>query len=248
MAHLITIGSDQKESGKTTLAMHLALSLILQGHRVCTIDIDPQQRSLTHYLENRKRYMVQKEITLPLTTTHTVISKGTLSSTSTQETQCRDFGIFLKEIALNYNFIIIDTQSEDSFLSLFAHSVAQTLITPYHLKNDAFESYAHSLASLIKRTEDNVTHIKWFVVHNRSAPTALIKKINKLASSIGYSTIDGLKERPLYKDLFLRGLVLLDLFEEHDYVPPHMSHIAARLELKNMLSSLHTSLMSHSTI
>ncbi len=51
--HVIVVGNEKGGSGKTTVAMHIAIALMKAGQRVATIDLDSRQRSLTHYAENR---------------------------------------------------------------------------------------------------------------------------------------------------------------------------------------------------
>ena len=53
-AHVIVIGNEKGGSGKSTVAVHLAVSLLKAGHRVATIDLDCRQQTLTHYIENRR--------------------------------------------------------------------------------------------------------------------------------------------------------------------------------------------------
>src|ERR1700692_839305 len=51
--HVIVVGNEKGGSGKTTIAMHIAVALLKAGQRVATIDLDSRQKSLTHYVENR---------------------------------------------------------------------------------------------------------------------------------------------------------------------------------------------------
>src|SRR5204862_8230916 len=51
--HVIVVGNEKGGSGKTTIAMHVAVALLKEGQRVGTIDLDSNQKSLTHYIENR---------------------------------------------------------------------------------------------------------------------------------------------------------------------------------------------------
>ena len=52
-SHVIVVGNEKGGSGKTTLAMHIAIALMKAGQRVATIDLDSRQKSLTHYIANR---------------------------------------------------------------------------------------------------------------------------------------------------------------------------------------------------
>ena len=52
--HVIVVGNEKGGSGKTTIAMHVAIALLTDGQRVATIDLDSNQKSLTRYIENRR--------------------------------------------------------------------------------------------------------------------------------------------------------------------------------------------------
>jgi chromosome partitioning protein len=54
LPHVIVVGNEKGGSGKTTIAMHIAVALMKSGQRLATIDLDSRQRTLTHYVENRR--------------------------------------------------------------------------------------------------------------------------------------------------------------------------------------------------
>ena len=45
--HVIVVGNEKGGSGKTTIAMHVAVALLKDGQRVGTVDLDSNQKSLT---------------------------------------------------------------------------------------------------------------------------------------------------------------------------------------------------------
>ena len=51
--HLIVFANEKGGTGKSTTAVHTAIALTALGHRVSMIDLDPRQRTVTRYLENR---------------------------------------------------------------------------------------------------------------------------------------------------------------------------------------------------
>ena len=56
-ARVIVVGNEKGGSGKSTVAMHVAVALVkARPERVATIDLDIRQRSLTHYVENRRAW------------------------------------------------------------------------------------------------------------------------------------------------------------------------------------------------
>ena len=53
-AHVIVVGNEKGGTGKSTLALHLAVALMKAGQRVATIDLDCRQKTFTHYINNRR--------------------------------------------------------------------------------------------------------------------------------------------------------------------------------------------------
>jgi chromosome partitioning protein len=56
---VIVVANEKGGSGKSTVAMHVAIALIKSGQRVATIDLDARQKSLTHFVENRRAWARQ---------------------------------------------------------------------------------------------------------------------------------------------------------------------------------------------
>ena len=54
--HIIVVGNEKGGSGKSTVAMNIAVALIKSGRRVATIDLDSRQKTLTSYIENRRAW------------------------------------------------------------------------------------------------------------------------------------------------------------------------------------------------
>jgi chromosome partitioning protein len=54
--HVIVVGNEKGGPGKTTIAMHVAVALLKDGQRVGTIDLDRNQKSLTHYKSFLQRF------------------------------------------------------------------------------------------------------------------------------------------------------------------------------------------------
>src|SRR6478672_7583034 len=65
-AHVLVIGNEKGGSGKSTTAMHIAVSLLRDGGRVATIDLDARQGTLTRYIENRAAYARRRRLDLPM--------------------------------------------------------------------------------------------------------------------------------------------------------------------------------------
>jgi hypothetical protein len=132
------LGNEKGGSGKSTVAMHIAVALLKAGQRVATIDLDSRQKSFTHYIENRKAWAKHARLDLELPTHYCVSRKdGALVA----DNEAGEFGEFAAAVDASehtHDFIVIDTPGHDSYLMRLAHSMADTLITPL---NDSFVDF-----------------------------------------------------------------------------------------------------------
>lgn len=135
LPHVIVVGNEEGGSGKTTIAMHIAVALMKSGQRLATIDLDSRQRTLTHYMENRRAWARRCHVDLELPT-HLIIANA--EGTGVDEKEASEFADFGKAVAAiehRHDFVVIDTPPHDSSLMRLAHSVTDTLVTPL---NDSF--------------------------------------------------------------------------------------------------------------
>ena len=65
-AHVIVFGNEKGGTGKTTTAMHVAVSLLRLGNTVSAIDLDARQRTFARYIENRRDFAERSGQKLPL--------------------------------------------------------------------------------------------------------------------------------------------------------------------------------------
>ena len=130
-AHMIVVGNEKGGSGKSTIAMHIAVALMKSGQSVATIDLDSRQRSFTHYIENRRAWAehVGRDLQIP---EHLCLGENDYPKDAAG---CEAFADAVDALAQRHSFIVIDTPGHDSDLSRLAHSLADTLITPL---NDSF--------------------------------------------------------------------------------------------------------------
>lgn len=254
-AHVIVIGNEKGGSGKSTVAMHLTVSLLRGGLRVGTIDLDARQATLTRYIENRKAYATAHGLTLPMPD-HTPIPPT--GNQTLDEGRLTDV---MAHLHAHCDTILIDTPGSDHYLSRAGHSHADTLITPL---NDSFidldvigrvdpetmrirgpSHYAEMVWEIKKRRAmRDGGSIAWVVLRNRLSHLGARNKqvmeqlIAELADRIGFHHIQGLGERVIYRELFLTGLTLLDLNKDGVTVEMSMSHVAARQELRQLLDAI----------
>ena len=125
---VIVVANEKGGSGKSTVAMHIAVALMKRGRRVATIDLDSRQKTFTHYIENRRAWAgrIGRELENP---EHLCLATDNESSASQALTDTVD------ALGQTHDFVVIDTPGHDSPLMRLAHSMADTLITPL---NDSF--------------------------------------------------------------------------------------------------------------
>src|SRR4051812_19001685 len=114
--HIIVLGNEKGGAGKTTTAMHLIISLLYDGYRVSSIDIDARQRSLSNYLDNRRNYVAKNDVKLPIPL-HFIINKSRLDSE--EEAKADEQARFLEHLAKaseKSDFVVIDAPGNDTYL------------------------------------------------------------------------------------------------------------------------------------
>lgn len=266
MPHIIVLGNEKGGSGKSTTAMHIILSLIEDDLVVASLDLDFRQQTLSRYLENREDFARKKGIHLPMPL-HRVLERSELSVVEQAQTEERDrLEVIFSEIRDQVDVIVIDCPGSDNYISRLVHSHADTLVTPM---NDSFvdldllarvdaddlsiegpSAYSEMVwESRKRRAMRDRGAIDWIVIRNRIAHLEArnMKRIRNvlgdLGRRIGFRAIPGLGERVIYRELFLKGLTLLDLRRADlgsDGVEElTMSQVAARQELRRLIDDLH---------
>jgi DNA-binding response OmpR family regulator len=66
LRRVIALASHPHQTGKTTLAAHIACACLTQGLKVVTFDLDTGTRALTRFMESRRRRRAQRDATLEI--------------------------------------------------------------------------------------------------------------------------------------------------------------------------------------
>jgi chromosome partitioning protein len=249
-AHRIVFANEKGGTGKSTTAVHVAIALAAAGHRVAALDLDTRQRTLARYLDNREATMRRRQLSLP-TANHAVLSLLTPAGLEQE----------VARLGHGADFVIVDTPGRDDPLARAAVSLADTLVTPM---NDSFVDldligqvdaetfkvrrpsfYAELIWDLRKvRAKADGGTVDWVVLRNRLQHLdahnmrRVGAALSDLAKRVGFRVIPGLGERVIYRELFPKGLTLLDLEAMKENGPIGLSQIAARQELREMVSGL----------
>lgn len=245
--HIITFANEKGGTGKSTTAVHTAIALAAAGRSVGAIDLDSRQRTMTRYFENREATIRRLEKPLHRAPFEVVedLSEANLEAA-------------IDRLSADAEVIVIDTPGRDDPVARAAILKADTLVTPM---NDSFvdldligqvnpETYKVTkpsfYADLIwtsrtQRAKAVGKSVDWVVLRNRlqHIDSHNLRRVgaalDELSKRVGFRVIPGLGERVIYRELFPKGLTLLDLA---DLGEVGIAHVAARQELREMISGL----------
>jgi chromosome partitioning protein len=257
--HIIAFGNEKGGSGKSTTTMHVFVSLARRGLRVGALDLDLRQKSFFRYIDNRQNFCERKGISLVMPQRATVEASTDPNREKSWAIEGERFNAAIKELSQTCDVILIDCPGAHSNLSRLAHSRADTLVTPM---NDSFidfdllaridpktftisgpSVYAEMVWETRKmRAQIGLGSTDWVVVRNRMPLEDAANKrrvgemLQQLSSKIGFRIANGLSERPIFREMFLSGLTLMDLRETGEQMD--MSKIAARQEVRELMKTL----------
>jgi len=252
---VIVVANEKGGSGKSTVAMHVAVALLKRGQRVATIDLDSRQKTFTHYIENRRTWAeraargLKSPEHLCLDTQDEVTSAEVLSNA-------------LDMLGQSHDFVVIDTPGYDSPMMRLPHSMADILVTPLNdsfvdldvlgsldpdtMTVSAISHYAETVEQAQRqRRSSGLEAADWIVLRNRLSMTPTRNKrlvgagLDELSRRLGFRCVEGLAERVVFREFFLRGLTAFDDLDEATLGKrPTMSHMTARLEVEVLLDAM----------
>jgi len=258
--YVIVLGNEKGGSGKSTTSIHIIVSLMRDGYRVGAMDLDARQGTLAGTLAGRKQFVESKGIALPMPEFFSVHRSNLDNRQEAEAEERQAFGDALAAMA-ELDVLVIDCPGADTFLSRLGHSYADTLITPI---NDSFVDFS-MLAKVDAENHDIIKpsiysemvwearkqrfamdrgKIDWIVMRNRLAGAEARDKrdvgetLDSLAKRIGFRTLKGFGERVIFRELYLQGLTLMDVREANIGIAMGLSHIAARAEVRALISAI----------
>ncbi|MDP9422409.1 MAG: division plane positioning ATPase MipZ [Pseudomonadota bacterium] len=245
--HFIVFANEKGGTGKSTTAVHTAIALAASGHRVGALDLDQRQRTMTRYFENRDATMRRLDKTLHQVA-YEVLEDQTEAGLEAAVARLSD----------KADVLVIDTPGRDDPIARASILKADTLVTPM---NDSFvdldligqvhpENYKVTKPSFYAeliwnsrtaRAKQTGKGVDWVVLRNRlqHIESHNLRRVgaalDELARRVGFRVIPGLGERVIYRELFPKGLTLLDLALLGEV---GIAHITARQELREMIAGL----------
>lgn len=259
---VIVVANEKGGSGKSTVAVHLAIALMRSGQSVATVDLDATQRSFTHYIDNRLAWSRQRGLDLP-TPTHVCFSEDDeFAALDGEAGGCAAFAKTVAQLAETHACIVVDTPGHDSAIARLALTFADTLITPL---NDSFvdldslgsvdpDTFRVSGISRYARIVEEARSIRsskgrtatdWIVLRNRLSNLNSRNKrlvdgaLHELSQRLEFRYVEGLAERVIFREFYPRGLTAADALDESTLgTRPTMSHVTAQLEVQGLIATL----------
>ena len=254
----IVLANEKGGSGKSTLAMHLTVALLRMNESVASIDLDDRQATFTHYVENRRRYAQGEEIALKLPEHHRIERAGAEAGAGA-EAEAEDrraFEALADALAGRVSNVVIDTPGAAGALPRAALARADILITPLNdsfldldvmfridlqdLSKISISTFAEAvLAEREARRARGAPDFAWYVARNRLTSIGSRNKqdmhevLSLLARRFHFRLVPGFGERVIYRELFLKGLTVLDLRQSADEAK-NLSHLHARQEVQEL--------------
>ncbi len=249
--HRIVFANEKGGTGKSTTAVHIAVALAYQGAKVAALDLDPRQRTLYRYFENRTETEQRRGVGLP------GASFGVFDGDSVEALEAE-----VARLGEGADFVVFDTPGRDDPYARHAATQADTLVTPM---NDSFVDfdligqvdaetfkvrrlsfYAELIwearkSRAMKQLVEKRREMDWVVVRNRVQhldarnQRRIDQALTELSRRVGFRVSHGLSERVIYRELFPSGLTLLDKGQLGEL---GTSHLVARQELRALVANL----------
>ncbi|MGA8259698.1 MAG: division plane positioning ATPase MipZ [Arenicellales bacterium] len=249
---VVVFGNEKGGTGKSTTAMHVIAVLLEKACRVAVIDLDPRQKTLTRYIENRAAYSDRHGLALAV---------PALPSAGNPPRTAAELDRMIEMMSRDHDYVVIDCPGHDTVLTRAAHTHADTLVSPVNdsfvdvdllaqVDPDTFEVRKLSVYSEAvwecrkQRALSGKRGLDWVVVRNRSGSMHSHNKrrvdlvLRQLQAKVAFRYLEGLSERAIFRELFPRGLTLLDFDAGPEGRSITMSHVTARFELRNLVDNL----------
>jgi len=261
VGHIVVFGNEKGGCGKSTAAMHACVALLRLGYKVGTIDLDARQGTFTRYLSNRFEWIKRTGKDLP-SPQHMAIAASQAPTLKERENEeSAFFFMALEELTRDHDFVVVDTPGTDSHLNRLAHRFADTLVTPVNdsmididliaetdpdtmaVRGPSF--YAkHVMQVRESRKKELGLGFRWVVMRNRMNSLNLKSKrdietlLTSLSRDLGFQYIPGFSERIIFRDMFLKGLTILDLEGAEIGKGLTNSELAARAEVRYLVHAV----------
>lgn len=220
---IIAFANEKGGVGKSTLAFQTAIALAHRGQRVAVVDLDRSQQSVSRALANREGSATNLRARLPLPR-HTVLGRPCAAQLMQE----------IQRIGRDADFVILDTAGADSPILRRVVALADKIVTPVNSSfidldmigqidpvTGSVRTPGH-FAGLVgaireERRRQGLSDCDWIVMKNRLRPQERDQQarvdaaLGRLSREFDFRIATPIRERVIFRELFLFGLVPADL-------------------------------------
>ena len=189
MGKIITFANQKGGSGKTTLSANLAVLWANSNYKVAVIDADAQ-RSLTNWLEARKKYYGEDNIGI-----------------TSYNFDVRNLKEEIKQIKSKYNFIIIDSPPSITFNTIQIIKASDRVFVPVQPSPLDLMATVPFL-NLVKQEKKNPIIFLNRVMPRARLTDAMILRLRYAGAKIARSRISS---KVLFAETFFVGRGVIDI-------------------------------------
>jgi len=261
VGHIVVFGNEKGGCGKSTAAMHAVVALLRMGYRVGTIDLDARQGTFSRYIANRFYGNNQRNKGTPVPRHMGVMQSLAPTLKERMDDESSNFFAALEDLTRDNDFVVIDTPGADSHLNRLAHRFADTLVTPVNdsmLDIDLIADFdpetgnvrgpsvyaRHVMQIRESRRKELNLPMRWIVMRNRVSPLNTNNKkdigalLTDLSSRFNFQYIPGFTERLIFREMFSKGLTLLDMDGAETGRGLTASQMSARQEVRHLVHAI----------
>jgi chromosome partitioning protein len=130
MTKIIVFGNEKGGSGKSTTAIHVMAYLLQKNKYVGIIDLDIRQKSILRFLENREAYSKEMGVSLLFPEKSFAKESSNDSKRLAYEEEEEILTSQVETLTPKCDYILIDCPGSHTNFSIFAHKIADLIITP----------------------------------------------------------------------------------------------------------------------
>ncbi len=194
MGKIISFSNQKGGTGKTTLAANLAVLWSNSNYKVAVLDADAQ-KSLTHWMEARKKYYGENDIGIEL-----------------HSYNPHSFTEDLQNIKKKYNFVIIDSPPSITFETIQIVKCSDKVLVPVQPSPVDLMATIPFL-NMTKKERKNPTIILNRVLPRARLTEAMVMRLRYAGSKIARSRI---YSRVIYAETFNVGRGVVDISIKSD--------------------------------
>lgn len=249
-ARIVSFCNIKGGVGKSTLLIHLSVTLEYLGYKVFIFDMDVNQGTSFQYIMNRIKFIQENEVFIPLPRIKKIFLSNDLENPSYNEDKDKLVNE-INRIKDSVDFIIIDTPGSICNASILAIELADLIISPLtesfmdlgalfwkefdHNKDKYIPSiYLEKIWEIRRKKIARNKRLDWVIAMNKignintSNKKSIYNILHKFSQILGFNVESALFERTVFKEMFDQGTIILDFYKNN--IPSNFINVSVSSE------------------